>query len=125
MKLSFWMGVKAIVETFFGLGFVLVPAVVVAMFGGPLSPAAATFVRLGGAVFLAGAIILWRSRFEPPVGPIMRSIVLAAVISNGIGLFATLWAVLSGGWNVLGWSGVVFNLAFFVAFGYNLLVKPA
>jgi hypothetical protein len=125
MKLSLWMGVKAVVETFFGLGFVLMPAVVVAMYGGPLSPAASTFVRLCGAMFLASAIILWRSRFEPPAGPIMRSIVLATVISNGIGVVATLWAVLSGAWNALGWSGVVFNVAFFVGFGYNLLMKPA
>ncbi len=125
MKLSFWMVVKAAVETFFGIGYVLVPVPVVSMFGGSLSPGGATFVQLCGAVFLASAIILWRSRNESPSSPFIRSIVIATVVSNAIGLYATLSAVLSGAWNALGWIGVVFNLAFVLAFGYFLLKKPA
>lgn len=125
MKLSFWMITKAVVETFFGIGFVLVPAMVVSMYGGGLSLAARTFVQLGGAVFLASAIILWRSRHESPDNPILHSIIIATVFSNGIGLVVALMAVLSGGWNVLGWSGVVLNLAFFLGFGPFLVKKPA
>jgi uncharacterized RDD family membrane protein YckC len=125
MKLSFWMVAKAVVETCFGLGFVLAPGFVVSQFGGDLSPAAATFVRLAGTMFLASAITLWRSRKESPSSPFIRSIVLGAVLSNGIGLLATLSAVLSGAWNALGWIGVFFNASFALAFGYFLLSEAS
>ena len=116
MKLSFWMVAKAVVETLFGIGYVLMPVPVVSMFGGTLNHGAATFVQLCGAVFLASAIILWRSRNELPSSPFVRSIVIATVVSNAIGLYATLSAVLSGAWNASGLDGCVLQPGFCIGF---------
>ena len=59
MKLNFWMATKAVVEAFFGIGFVLVPIPLMSMFGMSLSLGGALIARLCGAVFIASSITLW------------------------------------------------------------------
>jgi hypothetical protein len=122
-KLNFWMGTKAVVEIFFGLGFVLVPIPLMAIFGVDLSSGGALVARLCGAVFIASSMILWQSRNESPTHPIIRAIVAATVVSNGIGFIATLLASINGVWNVFGWFPVVLNLVLLLVFSYFLFLK--
>src|SRR5574340_1673727 len=103
MKLNFWMSAKAIVEAFFGIGLVLVPIPLMSMFGVNLNPGGALVARLCGAVFIASSIILWQARDESPNHKIIRAIVAATVLSNGIVFIATLLASLSCVWNAFGW----------------------
>ena len=125
MKLKFWMGAKSIVEVLFGIGFVIMPVFLGSLFGFSLEPGGALMARLCGAVFIFGSIVLWRSRNEAQNNPIVRSMIAATVVSNGIGFVATLMASLTGVWNVLGWFPVALNLAFVLAFGTFLLRKPS
>ena len=64
MKLNIWMGAKAVVEVFFGIGFVLVPVSLMSLFGVSLNPGVAVIARLCGAVFIASSITLWQSRMS-------------------------------------------------------------
>ncbi|HET6845678.1 MAG TPA: hypothetical protein VFH29_02530 [Anaerolineales bacterium] len=125
MKLNFWMIAKALVEAFFGIGFVLAPGLVGAMFGLRLDAGAAVIARLCGAVFISSSIVLLLARNESPHNPILRALVIGAAVSNGIGFIATLMASISGVWNALGWMPVALNLAFTLAFGYFLFKQPA
>jgi len=52
MKLSYWMAAKAVVEVVFGIGFVLMPETVGAVFGMNLSPSGALMARLFGTAFI-------------------------------------------------------------------------
>jgi len=125
MKLNIWMGAKAVVEVFFGIGFVLVPVSLMSLFGVSLNPGVAVIARLCGAVFIASSITLWQSRNESPNHKVIRAMVVATVVSNGIGFIATLLASLSGVWNAFGWFPVVLNLTFVSAFAYFLFKKTA
>lgn len=125
MKLNIWMGAKAVVEVLFGIGFVLVPVPLMSLFGVSLNPGVAVIARLCGAVFIASSITLWQSRNESPNHKVIRAMVVATVVSNGIGFIATLLASLSGAWNAFGWLPVVLNLAFMLAFAYFLFRKTA
>ena len=125
MKLNIWMGAKAVIEVLFGIGFVLVPISLMSLFGVNLNPGAAVIARLCGAVFIASSITMWQSRNETPNHKVIRAMVVATVVSNGIGFIATLLACLSGVWNAVGWLPVVLNLAFVLAFAYFLFKKTA
>lgn len=124
MKLTYWMTAKGIVELFFGLGFVLIPETVGAIFGINLSPGGAFLARLFGAEFIFGSIVLWLARNAPRTDTTLRGIVLAAVVSNTIGFLVTLLATLSGVWNAVGWLPVALNLVFALGFAYFQWVKP-
>jgi hypothetical protein len=124
MKLSFWMGAKAIVVVIFGIGFVLVPVGLGSVFGLSLSPSGALMSQLFGAAFILESIVLWLSRNEPLSHAAVRAIVTAVVISNAIGFVVTLLASLAGVWNALGWLPVLLYLVFGLAFAYFLFSRP-
>lgn len=124
MKLSYWMVAKAIVEAVFGIGFVLMPVPLAAIYGMNLSPGGALMAQLFGTAFLFGSMVLWLARNAPETDAALRGIVLAVVVSNTIGFVVTLLATLSGVWNALGWLPVALFLVFGLAFAYFLFVKP-
>jgi hypothetical protein len=124
MKLSFWMGLKAIIVVVFGVGFVLAPVGLGALFGLSLNPGGALMAQLFGAAFILESIILWLSRNEALSHAAVRAVVTAVVISNAIGFVVTLLASLSGVWNALGWLPVLLYLVFGLAFAYFLFSKP-
>ena len=124
MKLSYWMAAKAVVEVVFGIGFVLMPETVGAVFGMNLSPSGALMARLFGTAFIFGSIVLWFARNTPRTDAALRGIVLAVVVSNTIGFVVTLLASLSGVWNALGWLPVALYLVFGLGFAYFKFVKP-
>jgi hypothetical protein len=124
MKLSYWMGAKAIVEVFFGVGFVLVPTTIGTIFGMNLTPSGVLMAQVFGAAFICGSIILWLSRNAPRSEVALRAIVVAVIISNAIGFVVTLLGALSGAWNFLGWGPVSLYLVFGLGFTYFQFAKP-
>ena len=124
MKLSYWMVAKAVVELFFGIGFVLMPVTVGAVFGMNLNAGGALMAQLFGVAFIFGSIVLWLARNAPSSDAALRAIVLAVVVSNALGFVVTLLATLSGIWNALGWLPVGLYLVFGLGFASYLLVKP-
>lgn len=116
MKLSNWMAAKAIVEVIFGIGFVLIPGTIASLFGMTLDPAGALMAQLFGTAFIFGSIVLWLARNEPASDAAMGGIILAVVVSNAIGFLVTLFATLSGVWNMLGWLPVALFLVFGLGF---------
>ncbi len=124
MKLSYWMVAKAVVELFFGIGFVLMPVTVGSVFGMNLNPGGALMAQLFGVAFIFGSIVLWLARNAPSSDEALRAIVLAVVASNALGFVVTLLATLSGVWNALGWLPVGLYLVFGLGFASYLLAKP-
>ena len=112
MKLSNWMGAKAIIEVIFGIGFVLIPGALASLYGMTLDPAGALMAQLFGVAFIFGSMVLWLALNEPAGDAAMRAI----IVSNTLGVLVTLFATLSGVWNVLGWLPVALYLVFGLAF---------
>lgn len=124
MKLSTWMVIKAVVVIVFGIGFVLMPQSLGAIYAMSLDPSGALMARLFGTAFIFEAIVLWLARNAPASDPTIRAIVTAVAVSNAIGFVVTLLATLSGVWNALGWLPVLLYLVFGLAFAYFLFSKP-
>ena len=123
MKLKYWMIAKAIVVLIFGIGFVLVPDLLAAVYGMTFDAAAALMARLFGGAFILEAIVLWYARNTDRDDAACRGIILGVVVSNAIGFIVCLLATLAGTWNVLGWLSVALYLVFGAAFAYFLFAK--
>lgn len=123
MKLNYWMIAKAIVVLVFGIGFVLVPDSLAAVYGMAFDPVAALMARLFGGAFILEAIVLWYARNTDRDDAACRGIMLGVVVSNAIGFIVCLLATLAGTWNVLGWLSVALYLVFGAAFAYFLFSK--
>ena len=124
MKLNTLLGVWAVVGVVFGLGFFLVPAMVMAQYGpGTPSTNEIELGRLLGASYLGYAILAWLARGIADTDA-RRKIVLinfvVTVLSLALFLKTTLVEGASTGPN---WFNVVLMGLFVIGFGYFYLTK--
>lgn len=124
MKLTYWMAAKAVVVVIFGIGFVLLAPILLALYGLDGSPSTRLMSQLFGAAFIFEAIVLWLSRSVDLYDVAGRAIVTGVVVSNAIGFIVCLMASLSGVWNAMGWLSAVLYLVFGLAFAFFLFMKP-
>jgi len=123
MKLSNLMIIKAIVCLVFGIPMLLVPAILMSLYGVTLDPFGILMARLYGAALLGNLLLTWFSRSDP--GSVaLRAAVLHLFIYDGLAFIVTLVAVVTGIMNAFGWSAVGIYLFFTVGYGYFQLVKP-
>ena len=125
MKLSQLMSIKAVITLIFGIGFVLVPKAVMALYGVTLDPGGAMMTQFFGASFLLLSIVLWFARNAPYSEVTLQALLLAVVIGDAIGFIIALLAQLSGLPNALGWLNVALYLLLTLGFGYFRFVKKA
>src|SRR5512143_770477 len=125
MRLSYWMAAKAVIVAIFGVGFVFIAPVLLALYGLEASPATRLMAQLFGGAFIFEAIVLWMSRNLDLDDVATRSILWGVVVSNAIGFVVCLIATLSGVWNAMGWLSVALFLVFGLAFAYFLFMRPA
>ena len=123
MRLNYWMGAKAVVVAVFGIGFVLLTPILLALYGLEANPGTQLMAQLFGAAFIFEGIVLWLSRNVDLDDVAGRAIVTGVVVSNAIGFIVCLLASLSGVWNALGWLPVLLYLVFGLAFAYFLFMK--
>ena len=123
MKLKNWMIAKSIVVLVFGIGFVLIPAILAGFYGMSVDPVAVLMSRLFGAAFIMEGIVLWFARNTDRDDAACQGIMIGAVVSNLIGFIVCLQATLAGTWNALGWLSVALYLVFGLAFAYFLFIK--
>lgn len=124
MTFSSWMIIKSIVCAVFGVGFVAIPITLLKMFGLSTEAGIVLISRLFGAAFIFEAIIIWLLRNASRADSALRSLWLAIVVSNLLGLVFTAIATINGVWNFMGWLPVGLFLVFSLVFGYYLLTEP-
>ncbi len=124
MKISALMTIAAIVAGLFGVGFVLVPAEVLAPYGVTADPSLEYMSRLFGAALILVAVLTWTARnaTDSQAG---RAIMLAIFVGDSAGFVVALLGQLAGVVNALGWSTVAIYLFFALGFGYFYFGKPA
>ncbi len=123
MKLSNVMLVKSIVCIVLGVGLVIMPVPLMALFGVALNPVGAITAQFLGAAFLVLAIYLFLARdvADPVAG---RAIEVAVLVGDAAGFLVALMAQLSNQMNQLGWIIVALYLLLALGFGYLLVAKP-
>ena len=125
MKLSTMMIINAVVAAVFGVAFVLVPSQSISLYGvEEASEILILILRLMGASFIGFAVLTWSAR-NASDSDARRAIVLALIVSDGIGFIAALIAQLADVVNSLGWSTVAIYLLLALGFGYFQFAKPA
>ncbi len=123
MKLSTLMIINAVVAAAFGVAFVLVPTQVVSLYGIEDASEILIYVgRLLGAA-LVGFAVLTLSARNASDSDARRAIVLALLISDGIGFIVALMGQLAEVVNSLGWSTVAIYLVLALGWGYFQFVK--
>lgn len=117
MKLSTLMVIKAIIVIIFGIGFVVIPAPILSLYGASLDPVGILMTRLFGAAFILLAVMLWQAKSDPG-SPALKAIVLGVFSGDTIGFVVALLGQLSGLFNALGWLNVVLYFLLALGFGY-------
>lgn len=124
MKLSNLMVIKAIVCLVFGILLVLVPAILLSLYGVTLGPGGIFMARLYGASLVGNLMLSWFAR-NAVDSEARQAIVLDLFVYDAIGFVVALLAELSGLMNPLGWSIVVIYLFLTLGFGYFQIAKPS
>ena len=124
MKLKTLMIIKAIICVSFGFLLLVFPGFLLNLMGAELGPGGLFAARLYGASLAGTLILTWFSQ-DAGKSSARRAIILDLFIYDGIGLIVTLYAVLSGVLNWLGWGIVAILLFLTVGYGYFWFNDPA
>ncbi len=115
MKMRTLFIINAVIQFFFGVGFMFAPAVLLGLFGTHTDTTGTTLAHVAGGVILSLAIISW-------LGKDLEGSAQDAIAWGGVffahlqaGIF-TLLAILSGTFNALAWSAVIMDVFFVAAF---------
>jgi hypothetical protein len=108
----------------FGLGFVLVPSTLWALYGVKLNTAGMYLAQLFGTANIGIGLVVFfaRGASAPDIGRRLAKGILGWVIVEGI---VVLLGQLQGVTNFMGWSFVGLDLVLAVAYAYSLLAGPA
>jgi hypothetical protein len=117
MKLSNLFIFNAVVALAFGIGFVLLPATVLTVFGVEISPSVNLAGQLFGVELIAVGLLSWFVR-NATDSAVLPGIILALLVADVLGLIVTTMGTLSGVLNTLGWSTVIIYLVLVVGYAY-------
>jgi len=124
MKFKTLMIIKAIVCVSFGFLLLVFPGFLLNLMGADLGPGGLFTARLYGASLVGTLVLSWFSQ-DAGKSSARRAIIFDLFIYDGIGLVVTLFAVLSGVLNWLGWGIVAVYLFLTVGYGYFWFNDPA
>jgi hypothetical protein len=122
-----YLTVVAIVGGLFGIGFTLVPAGLLAVYGVTADGLSATLGQLFGVTLLGLAVINWMARGLSTQDESLRAILMGNLVTDALGFLVALIAQVTGraGINALGWSTVALYLLFAAGAGYLLFMPQA
>ncbi len=123
MKIGTLLAVNAVISMAFGLAFTLAPVQALAPYGVELPPPGLLVSRLFGATLIGYGIITWLMRAADAGA--QRSLAIALTVADGVGTVISIWGVLSGTVNALGWSSVAIYGLLCAGFAMHLARKPA
>lgn len=123
MKLKNLMVLNAIVSAVFGIGFLLVPAQVMQLYGFTVDAQLIYVGHLFGASLVGFAFLSWLAR-DAADSDTRRAIILALFVAEGVGFIVALMGQLAGTTNMLGWSTIAVYLLFALGFGYFQFARP-
>ena len=121
MKLSTFISIHSILLFIFGLGFLIVPAWMLYVYGTSTNSTGLLTARVFGLGNIQLSIIMWSSRNDFG-SKILNTLVLLLFLGNALAFMLALQAQISGVFNVLGWTNVALYLLFTFGYGYFQLV---
>jgi hypothetical protein len=117
MKLSNFLILNAVIALAFGIGFVLLPATTLTIYGLDPNPSINLMGQFFGVELIAVGLLCWFVKDDSDTA-VMPKIILALLIADIVGLIVSLMGTLSGIFNALGWSAVLIYLVLVVGYAY-------
>jgi hypothetical protein len=117
MQLATFFKVHAVIALLFGMGFVLMPATILAFYTTvPVNEIGAFMSRLFGSAILTYAAVLWLAS-DAPDSPARWAIVQGFFLSMIVGVAVVVHFQLTGPINALGWTTVLLYVFLAVSYG--------
>jgi len=124
MKLNTLFAINSIISLAFGLGFLIAPGALLAIYGLAVDPVGVLLARFAGSAFICLTPLTWLAR-KFSDAQVRRVLVISIFPTFAIGFVVALLAQLSGLMNSLGWLYVALPLLFTLGYGYFLLNRSA
>ena len=125
MKINTFLAIAAVLAVIYGLGFLLVPALTVGLYGITLDINGLFVGRYLGSAFLGVAVLTWMAR-SLTSQEALRPIILGDFVISLTGLAVAVWDAFAGDGNALSWVTVVIYLFLTLGFGYfRFLASPS
>lgn len=105
MNLRFLLAISAVLALGHGLGFILLPAQLLALYQIGGSPGAEFMGQLFGAELLAVAVIVWKARDFQSLNA-LSAVVLANLVADAVGTALSVRAVMAHVTGAMGWLAV-------------------
>jgi len=112
--------VALVVESLFGISFVIVPGAMLGPFGVTLNDISTTFARLFGSALIGYALLLWFAR-KSDGSEFKKGVVYSQSAYYLVSTLLLLIAQLTGQMNTMGWIVLGKQVVFLIWFGYFLL----
>ena len=122
MKLSTFISVHSVLLFLFGLGFLLVPTLMLSVYGTSTNSTGILTARVFGIGNIQLGIIMWASR-KYVGSKILETLVLLLFFGNVLAFMLALQAQITGVFNLLGWANVALYLLFAFGYGYFQLIS--
>lgn len=113
--------IQALIAGFFALISLLIPANMLSWYGVESSDALVLMTRFFGVALLTIALITYYLK-NSKYGSEVKSVVLALLISNAVGVIVAIWGQISNIVNSLGWTIVIMYGFLSIAF-YSVYSK--
>jgi hypothetical protein len=123
MKLRNLFLINTVVALLFALGFLILPGVLLNLFGFTNDASTRLLGRFVGVELLVGGLMTFLAR-DSRDSNALEAITLSNLVASVVGFLASLAGMLSGAMSILGWLIVVTYLLLSIGFGYFQLVGP-
>ena len=117
MKFNTFLAIAAVLAVLYGLGFLLIPAQTLGLYGITLDENGLFVARYLGSAFLGVAVITWMAR-NLTAREALRPVILGDFVISLTGLVVAVWDVFAGDGNALSWATVVIYLFLALGFAY-------
>lgn len=119
MKLSTYLSTISIVGLAVGLMFLLATGFMLVLYGTPTDPHNLFQMRYFGATLVWVSLIVWLARHVRDE-TVIRAILVGSAVGCVLGAAISLWGVMSGLTNAMGWTSVLVYVAMLAGALYHL-----
>ena len=116
MTIRTFFAIIAVLALGHGIGFVMVPEQVAASYGMATSVSTVLMARLFGAALLGLGLIFWFARDGSSES--VRSVLIATIIGDAVGLIVVVMGTMAGTLNSMGWVAALIYLFGAAGSGY-------
>src|SRR6476469_8155915 len=102
MTAKTFLTISSIFGILYGLGFLLLPGPLIAVYGTEPEPHLILVVRYFGSALLAAGVIQWLGK-DFRDWEAVRAVLFSLIVLNGVGLLVTLWGMVDNLLNSMVW----------------------